>query len=119
MIPDITTKQFMVLGCLRGSEMTGKELRAELAKEGLKQSMPGFYQMMARLEKDKLVKGWYDTHETNGRKRRVRKYQILGSGVQVFNQVLRFLETRQLHPAMKPIGRASSIGQSKRHREVQ
>ena len=55
-------------------------MRAAFANPG-----PAFYQMMSRLEDSKLVKGWYESKEIDGKKVRERTYEITGHGVTCWN----------------------------------
>jgi len=79
-LPDITHLQFAVLSALGASELSGRDLRAELAKHGVNKSAPAFYQLMARLEEQKLVKGWYVPIEVDGHRVRERRYRLLAAG---------------------------------------
>src|SRR3982751_6090804 len=59
-IPRLTHLQFLVLGLLRGGERPGRAIREAIAAHGVKRSAPAFYQLMARLERDRLVDGWHE-----------------------------------------------------------
>ena len=59
-LPALTHLQFLVLGVLRSEEQSGRTLREALAGYGIRRTGPAFYQLMARMEKDALVDGWYE-----------------------------------------------------------
>lgn len=79
-MPDITHLQFLVLGLLRQAPRLGRELRAELARHGVRRSGPAFYQMMARLEDAGLVAGEYDQKIVSGQIIKERRYEITAPG---------------------------------------
>jgi DNA-binding PadR family transcriptional regulator len=59
-LPALTHLQFLVLGVLRNEDLPGRTLRDALSGYGIRRTGPAFYQMMARLEKDRLVDGRYE-----------------------------------------------------------
>ncbi|MFM8532577.1 MAG: hypothetical protein ACKOEC_03135 [Acidimicrobiia bacterium] len=59
-LPDLTHLQLLVLGVLRSADQPGRALREALAAYGIRRTGPAFYQLMARLEKDRLVDGRYE-----------------------------------------------------------
>ena len=59
-LPALTHLQFLVLGVLRANEQPGRVIRQAIATYGVRRSGPAFYQMMARLERDGLIEGWYE-----------------------------------------------------------
>ncbi len=79
-MPDITHLQFVVLGLLRQAPRLGREVRAELARSGVRSSGPAFYQMMARLEDAGLVGGQYDQKIVSGQIIKERRYEITAPG---------------------------------------
>ena len=78
--PRISNLQFFVLSELMSDEAAGHELRAKLKAEGSKSSGPAFYQLMARLEEQKLVKGRYRNVDIDGQICRERLFTITGVG---------------------------------------
>ena len=58
-LPGLTHLQFLVLAVLHGREQPGRVVRDALAAYGVRRSAAAFYQMMARLERDGLVDGYY------------------------------------------------------------
>src|SRR5258705_12004435 len=61
-LPTLTHLQFIVIGALLADEQSGKDLRIELKRHGVRRTGPAFYQMMARLEDS----GWIDGFYTQG-----------------------------------------------------
>ena len=59
-LPEITHLQYLVLGTLLNGDEAGYRIREEMAKQGAKKSGPSFYQLMARLEAEGLVKSRYE-----------------------------------------------------------
>jgi DNA-binding PadR family transcriptional regulator len=91
MLPDITHLQFLVLMILLDGEKSGREVREELAEHGVKKSGPAFYQIMARLEDDKYVKGWYVEKVIDGQRIKERRYEITSAGVRACEHVRVFM----------------------------
>lgn len=54
-LPAQTHLQFLVLGVLRNAELPGRAVRDALAGYGIRRTGPAFYQLMARLEKERLA----------------------------------------------------------------
>jgi len=59
-LPVLTHLQFLVLGVLRNEDLPGRVLRDVLSGYGIRRTGPAFYQLMARLEKDRLVDEEYE-----------------------------------------------------------
>ena len=59
-VPSLTHLQFLVLGTLVAAEQPGREIRRILQHYRVRSTSAAFYQMMARLERTKLVEGWYE-----------------------------------------------------------
>ena len=93
-LPEITHLQFLLLSVLGSAEMSGRELRAALAKEGVGKTAPAFYQLMARLEEQKLVKGWYVSRDVDGHRIRERRYKLLGAGAHALAAAWGFYQAR-------------------------
>jgi DNA-binding PadR family transcriptional regulator len=79
-IPEITHLQFLVLGLLRQSGRLGRDVRRELAQQGVRRTGPAFYQMMARLEESGLVSGEYDQKIVEGQIIKERRYAVTPAG---------------------------------------
>jgi DNA-binding PadR family transcriptional regulator len=89
-LPDITHLQFLVLGLLLGAESSGRQLRQELSRLGVRRTMPAFYQMMARLEDGGLVEGWYDQKIVSGQIIKERRYKLTASGSKAWTATREF-----------------------------
>ena len=89
--PSTTHLQAAVLSALVSVEAAGHEIRAVLlAEHGIKKSGPGFYQMMARMEDAKLVKGWYENTTVGDQIVRERRYKITAGGRRAARQYFEF-----------------------------
>jgi hypothetical protein len=55
-------------------EMSGRELQSVLRSQGYKLSSPRFYHIMAQLEKELYVDGWYRHNTIDGEQTRARWY---------------------------------------------
>lgn len=55
-------------------EMSGRELRAALAERGHKYTAPRFYDRMANLEGQGIIRGWYVTKTIGGDVCKERRY---------------------------------------------
>ena len=79
-VPKLTHLQFLILGMLLGGTRSGKSIRAELDEGGSPKSGPSFYQIMARLEDEGFVGGWYDQKVVEGQIIRERHYEVTALG---------------------------------------
>jgi len=79
-LPRLTHLQFLVLDQLRGGVQPGRVIREALAARGVKRSGPAFYQMMARLERDRLVDGWYEQVPAGDQAVTERRYRATAAG---------------------------------------
>src|SRR5262245_36631242 len=93
-LPPLTHLQFLVLDIVGSSQISGKDLRSALAKEGLRKTGPAFYQMMSRLEESKLLEGWYEQQVIEGQILKERWYRILGNGVLAVQATQNFYRKR-------------------------
>ena len=91
-LPALTHMQFLVLGVLRSAELPGRALRDVLAGYGIRRTGPAFYQLMARLEKDRLVDGWYEQITVGDQAVTERRYRISAVGKQRWNDARAFYE---------------------------
>ena len=91
-IPDITHLQFLVLGVLLNAEQPGRVIRDALAQFGVRRSGPAFYQMMARLEREGLVEGWYEQIAAGDQMVKERRYRIRPAGSKVWVQTRAFYD---------------------------
>ncbi len=89
-IPTITHLQFLVLGLLRDSEQPGRVIREALAAHGVRRSAPAFYQLMARLERDRLVDGWYEQVSAGDQAVTERRYRLRPAGAKLWTDARDF-----------------------------
>jgi DNA-binding PadR family transcriptional regulator len=92
-IPKITHLQFLVLGLLRDAEQPGRVIREALAAHGVRRSAPAFYQLMARLERDRLVDGWYEQISTGDQAVTERRYRLRPAGAKLWTEARDFYTT--------------------------
>jgi DNA-binding PadR family transcriptional regulator len=90
-IPDISHLQFLLLVALANGDLPGRDLRELLAKQKHKKSAPAFYQLMARMEDAKLVKGRYDQKIIDGQIIKERVYSITPGGTAAVRSVREFM----------------------------
>jgi DNA-binding PadR family transcriptional regulator len=91
-LPSLTHLQYLVLGVLRNDEQPGRVLRGALAEFGIRRSAPAFYQLMSRLEKARLVEGWYDQITVHDQAVTERRYRITPEGVRLWRKAQSFYE---------------------------
>jgi len=92
-IPRLTHLQFLVLGLLREGEQPGRVIRDAIAAHGLKRSAPAFYQLMARLERDRLVDGWYEQVAAGDQAVTERRYRLRPAGAKLWTEARDFYTT--------------------------
>src|SRR5436190_23860609 len=100
MLPDITHLQFLVLTVLLDGEMSGREVRDELAEHDVHKNGPAFYQLMSRLEDEDWVRGWYVEKMVEGQRIKERRYEITGGGKRVRSDAQKFY-VQNARPAAK------------------
>lgn len=91
-LPALTHLQYLVLGVLRVDEQPGRVLRMALADYGVRRSAPAFYQLMSRLEKARLVEGWYDQLTVGDQAVTERRYRITPEGVRLWRKAQGFYQ---------------------------
>jgi DNA-binding PadR family transcriptional regulator len=91
-LPDLTHLQFLVLGVLRGDQQPGRVVRDALAGYGIRRTGPAFYQLMARLEKDRLIDGWYEQITVGDQAVTERRYRITPDGKKRWNEARAFYD---------------------------
>src|SRR5262245_25526240 len=92
-LPAITHLQFLVLASLASDEQSGRAIRAVIAKYGVRNSAPAFYQMMSRLERDGLVEGRYESIVAGDQSVKERRYRITAAGAKALARTRAFYET--------------------------
>jgi DNA-binding PadR family transcriptional regulator len=91
-LPALTHLQFLVLGILRSADQPGRALRDALSGYGFRRTGPAFYQLMARLEKDRLVDGWYEQITVGDQAVTERRYRITAEGKKRWSEARAFYE---------------------------
>lgn len=89
-LPPVTHLQFLVLGCLVNGERAGREIREAIGASGVRRTAPAFYQMMARLERARLVEGWYEQITVGDQAVTERRYRITPVGLRVWKETVDF-----------------------------
>src|SRR5918993_3145069 len=89
-LPAVTPMQFLVLGLLKAQEQPGRVIREALASYGVKRSAPAFYQLMARLERDRLVDGWYEQVMAGDQSGTERRYRLRPAGLKLWTEARDF-----------------------------
>ena len=92
MLPVLTHLQFLVLGVLRNDAQPGRTLRKALLAYGIRRTGPAFYQLMARMEKERLVDGWYEQITVRDQAVTERHYRIAPEGTRRWNEARAFYE---------------------------
>ena len=95
-LPALTHLQFVIVGALLAGERPGKELRRDLARYGVRRTAAAFYQMMARLERDGLVEGWYDQITIGDQAVTERRYRVTPAGAKAWEETRAFYENAGL-----------------------
>src|SRR5262245_30552998 len=91
-LPDLTHLQFLVLGVLHGGEQPGRVIRDALTEYGVRRSAAAFYQLMARLERDRLVEGSYGAIVVGDQSVTERRYRITPGGAKLWAETRTFYE---------------------------
>ena len=91
-LPSLTHLQFLVLGVLRADEQPGRVVREALASYGVRRSGPAFYQLMARLERARLVEGWYEQITVGDQAVTERRYRITPEGRRLWSKAQGFYD---------------------------
>lgn len=105
-LPGITHLQFLVLGLLQDGEQAGREIREVLARFGVKSTSAAFYQMMARLERDRLVEGWYEQITIGDQAVTERRYRLRSQGDKLWREARAFYATAATSKARRRLSDA-------------
>src|SRR5687767_15369754 len=92
MLPVLTHLQFLVLGVLRNDPQPGRTLRKALSAYGIRRTGPAFYQLMARMEREGLVDGWYEQISVRDQAVTERHYRITAEGTRRWKEARAFYE---------------------------
>ncbi len=89
-LPPLTSLQFLILGTLLDSEQSGRVIRARLAAYGVGRTPAAFYQLMARLERAGLTKGWSEQVVVGDQTVTERRYRLTETGARLWRQTRDF-----------------------------
>src|SRR5438067_11430756 len=89
-LPRLTHLQFVVAAELARQPAAGRALRDRLRAAGVRQSGPAFYQLMAGLEDQGLISGWYEQQIVDGQIIRERHYKLLAPGARALDDSYAF-----------------------------
>jgi DNA-binding PadR family transcriptional regulator len=92
-LPPLSHLQFLALGVILAREEPGRVIRDVVADYGVRRTGAAFYQLMARLERDGLIDGWYEPIVVGDQTVRERRYRITAAGVRAWRQTRAFYET--------------------------
>ena len=92
-LPPLSHLQFLALGVILSAEEPGRVIRDVVADYGVRRTGAAFYQLMARLERDGLVEGWYEPIVVGDQAVRERRYRITAAGSRAWRQTRAFYET--------------------------
>ena len=91
-LPGLTHLQFLVLGILLSGQQSGRAIRQTIEQYGIRRSAPAFYQMMARLERDDMVEGWYEQVKVGDQSVTERRYRTTAAGARRWERAYAFYE---------------------------
>ena len=91
-LPGLTHLQFLVLGVLLSGRQSGRAIRESIERYGIRRSAPAFYQMMARLERDGMVEGWYEQVKVGDQSVTERRYRTTAAGARRWERAYAFYE---------------------------
>jgi DNA-binding PadR family transcriptional regulator len=92
-LPPLSHLQFLALGVILSAEEPGRVIRDVVADYGVRRTGAAFYQLMARLERDGLIEGWYEAIVVGDQAVRERRYRITAAGTRAWRQTRAFYET--------------------------
>ena len=92
-LPPLSHLQFLALGVILSAEEPGRVIRDVVADYGVQRTGAAFYQLMARLERDGLVEGWYEPVIVGDQAVRERRYRITAAGTRAWRQTRVFYES--------------------------
>ena len=91
-LPRLTHLRMAVLTELLRGTARGRDVRERLSGHGIRQSGPAFYQLMAGLEEDGYVSGWYEQQVVDGQIFRERHYKVLAGGRRAWQECRTFYD---------------------------
>src|SRR5262245_56094788 len=98
-LPGLTHLQFLVLGILLSGEHSGREIRQAIVEYRVRSSAPAFYQLMARLERDGMVEGWYEQVRAGDQAVTERRYRATAAGAKMWERSYSFYDGVRLKVA--------------------
>src|SRR5258708_38749829 len=101
-MPCLTQLQFLVLGILLSGEQSGRAIRQAIEEYRIRRSAAAFYRMMARLERDGLVEGWYEQVTVGDQAVTERRYRATVAGVSMWETSYSFYAGVRLKVAETP-----------------
>lgn len=105
-LPAISHLQFLALGVLTTGDQPGRVIRDTAAEWGVKSSAAAFYQLMARLERDGLVDGWYEQVRVGDQAVTERHYRITPRGARACQHAREFYASVGRVPARPRLSNA-------------
>ena len=91
-LPPLTSLQFLILSVLQDDERPGRDIRTALARFGARRSAAAFYQTMARLERARLIEGWYEQITVGDQAVTERRYRLRPAGSRQLQETRAFYE---------------------------
>ena len=91
-LPVLTHLQFLVLGVLLSGQQSGRAIRQTIEQYGIRRSAPAFYQVMARLERDGMVDGWYEQVKIGDQAVTERRYRTTAAGSKMWERAYAFYQ---------------------------
>src|ERR1051325_11018449 len=98
-LPGLTHLQFLVLGVLLSGQHSGRVIRQAIERYGMRRSAPAFYQIMARLERDGMVEGWYEQVKVGDQSVTERRYRATALGTKMWERSHSFYDGIRLSVA--------------------
>ena len=92
-LPPLSHLQFLALGVLLSADEPGRVIRDVVADYGERRTGAAFYQLMARLERDRLVDGWYEQVTAGDQAVTERRYRIRAAGAKLWAEARDFYST--------------------------
>ncbi len=86
---NLTALQLAVMFRLMGGELSGRDLREQLRKHGIKKDGPTFYMMMARLAEAGMVRLIDSDKVAGGHRVKERRYELTGGGLEAVGELRR------------------------------
>jgi DNA-binding PadR family transcriptional regulator len=91
-LPPLSHLQFLALGVILSTDEPGRVIRDVVADYGVRRTGAAFYQLMARLERDGFIEGWYEPILVGDQAVRERRYRITPAGSRAWKHTRSFYE---------------------------